>query len=215
MRAMKSPLLLTLAISGIALQSGLAAVSLVDFNVANGTGSGSYQGTSRSLSSATSSLGRIDFDTSTAFFPPNGQQTLYGGLQAVNSGTGGTFAASSVRFHDNNPTGWPNSPQVFANINDSSGGVSFNNVTMAMVFKKEDFLNHATGPVAFDASSTLSLHMPTGIRPGVAIPWKSVFWCRKVPNIMSPKRSGPRPELAISPSPISMTTAPLGNVGRQ
>jgi len=156
---MKSPLFFFVVASGFALQSAFGAVSLIDFNVANGTGAGSSQNTSRSLSSATTSLGRIDFDTSTPFFPANGQQTLYGGLQAVNSATGGTFSQSAVRFHDNDPDAWPNSPQVFANINDSSGGVSYNDVTMAMVFKKEDFTNFSTGTVGFDASSTLALHM--------------------------------------------------------
>lgn len=147
------------------IAANLSAATLIGFDVANGTAGGSYQNATRSFTTTTTSQALLEFDTTTPIFAANGQAPLYGGLNVVNSATGGTMGGTSaaaqgnLRFHDNNPDGWPNVPKVFANISDSSGGVSYNNLTMAMVFKKEDFANFSAAPVGFDSSSTLQLHM--------------------------------------------------------
>lgn len=132
-----------------------AAETLVDFNVANGTGNDSYQDGARPWSVEPSAqYARMNFDTQTPLFPANGQPPLYGGAVVTNAASGGTVAG--WRFHDNNPAGWPSVPRVML-LTNSDG--NYNNVLQAYVFKRADFAG-APAKVAFDGGSTLNVNVP-------------------------------------------------------
>lgn len=147
---------------GLAVAS-LRADTIIDFNAAHGTGANAAQSASRTFSVTTTSQALLEFDTSTPIWPANGEPPLYGGLNVTNGASGGTMGTTSAtaqgyyRFHDNDPVAWPSNPKVLALT--SASGDSYNNVTMAMVFKKGDFENHSDKTVVFEPASTLSLHI--------------------------------------------------------
>lgn len=143
-----------------------AAGVLVDFNAANGTGEGPSQDALRTWSVAPSTqYARMNFDAAAPIFPANGQPQLYGGILVTNLASGGTV--DFLRYHDNNPAGWPGAPKVL--LATSSDG-NPNNVAMAFVFKRPDFAG-APAKVAFDADSLLSLHLTDWNSGGGGTTW--------------------------------------------
>lgn len=149
----------TTLLIALVMAISLEATTVVNFNIADPAYNlpGIYMDIN-TPSFDDSIIKRWDLSTSAPLYSGS---NLYGGLnvELFNYSAPNNFSFS--RYHDNDPTGWPNVPMVFLQLQDAQPP-SYHNFNWVVFIQKSDFLGvSGTDLVQFDASSALQADIRT------------------------------------------------------